>query len=479
MVRNVESWRRIWGMLSLTRGKARSDDPGVNVSPRARGPAPVGLLCGVLATATLAACAEDALYVPPPADCELDSQKEWVYDTMEYAYLFRTELAPKDTVDFEAFETPEVLLAALRVSPDRWSRVSDKEKSDALFMEGKTIGTGLLTKWTEDDTLRVAFIYPESPAEQAGIARGDTIVSVNGTPALDRVSLPWGENEPGVVESIEVLPLGAAADATPTAIDLTRDWFTIATVPQTAVIDAQGTKVGYLHFKSFVEPSIDALNEAFAEFQAQGVTRVVVDMRYNGGGLVKVARHLMHLLAGANNAGEVAYRVVYNDNLQEANATHDFQAIERSIALDRVVFITTGSTASASELVINAVRPWVDVTIVGTTTAGKPVGSNSFEFCEKLLYPISFKLVNADDEGEYFDGLTPDCEAADDLDHPLASPEEGALAVSLSAATTGGCGDAPLEGALPIVDGAPASPAITVGDDVPEGAVEQAVTLTR
>lgn len=422
------------------------------------------------------ACAEDALYVPPPDDCAVETQKEWVYDTMDYAYLFRTALTPKQEVDFDAFESPEELLSALRVSPDRWSRVADKETSDALFMEGKTIGTGLIAKWTEAGTLRVAFVYPESPAEQAGILRGDTIVSVNGTPALDNVALPWGENEPGVVEMIELLPLGAPVDAAPSAISLTRDWFTIATVPQRAVLDFGGSKVGYLHFKSFVEPSIPALDEAFAAFQADGVTRVVVDMRYNGGGLVKVARHLMHLLAGAANAGEVAYRVVYNDNLKDSNVTHDLQNLERSIDLEKVVFITTKSTASASELVINAVRPWVDVTIVGATTSGKPVGSNSFEFCEKLLFPISFKLVNVDDEGDYFDGIVPDCEVADDLDHALASPDEAALAVSLIAATMGGCGDAPLESALPLAAGTISEPVIEIGDDVPEGAVHTSLT---
>ncbi|MDV7398946.1 hypothetical protein RZS08_46490, partial [Arthrospira platensis SPKY1] len=112
------------------------------------------LVGGALVSTSLLGCGEDALYVPPPADCEIDSQKEWVYDTMDYAYLFRTELSPKESVDFAAFETPEELLSSLRVSPDRWSRVSDKATSDALFMEGKTIGTGLIAKWTEEDTLR-------------------------------------------------------------------------------------------------------------------------------------------------------------------------------------------------------------------------------------------------------------------------------------------------------------------------------------
>lgn len=477
MSRNVGMWSHVLSALGVDGRSRRSPVPSATAtSSRAERSIASVVMCTVLGVTGLAACGEDALYVPPPADCELESQKEWVYDTMDYAYLFRTELAPKDSVDFTAFETPEELLTSLRVSPDRWSRVSDKATSDALFMEGKTIGTGLTAKWMEDGTLRVAFIFPGSPADLAGIVRGDTIVSVNGTAALDNVSLPWGENEPGVTESIEVRPLGAAADATPTPFEITRDWFDIATVPQRSVIDVNGTKVGYLHFKSFVDPSIPALNEAFAEFQAEGVTRVVVDMRYNGGGLVKVARHLMHLLVGASNAGEVAYRVVYNDNLKGSNVTHDLQKIERSIALDEVVFITTRSTASASELVINAVRPWVNVTIVGTTTAGKPVGSNSFEFCEKLLFPISFKLVNADGEGDYYDGLTPDCEAEDDLDHPLAAPEETALAVSLVAATTGSCGDAPLKGTLPLVDGARSTPAFVVGDDVPEGAVEDLVT---
>jgi C-terminal processing protease CtpA/Prc len=102
--------------------------------------------------------------------------------------------------------------------------------------------------------------------------------------------------------------------------------------------------------------------------------------------------------------------------------------------------IATGASASASELIVNALRPFIPVVLVGETTFGKPVGQYGIEFCDKVLAPVSFTLRNARGEGDYFGGFAPDCPAADDVAHDLGDPNEASLAVALTVARTGSCG---------------------------------------
>ena len=102
-----------------------------------------------------------------------------------------------------------------------------------------------------------------------------------------------------------------------------------------------------------------------------------------------------------------------------------------AVTLDRVFVITTRSSASASELIINALRPFMPVITIGDTTYGKPVGQYGLEFCDKVLAPVSFTIRNANGEGDYFDGIAPTCPAPDDLDHQIADLEEGSLAEAL------------------------------------------------
>jgi hypothetical protein len=147
-------------------------------------------------------------------------------------------------------------------------------------------------------------------------------------------------------------------------------------------------------------------------------------------------------LVGDEASGEVAYRTDYAEGLSEANNTRRLSRQGASLAtLDHVVFITTGSTASASELVINAVRPWTTVSVVGSETAGKPVGSAQFAFCDKAAYPITFRLLNARGEGDYFDGFAPDCASPDDLSARLGAPDEASMTAALARLSGESCPD--------------------------------------
>jgi len=180
-------------------------------------------------------------------------------------------------------------------------------------------------------------------------------------------------------------------------------------------------------------------------FEAAGVTALVVDLRYNGGGLVLTAQRLADLIAGFIAAGQVQSQTLYNSGKSSLDTTTLFQQRPESLPLlQQVVFITTGSSASASELVVNALGPHTVVRLVGTTTFGKPVGQNALSYCggDRLLRAVTFETVNSLGEGQYYDGLAVDCPAPDDLERPLGDPLEASLASALSLIESGNCSTA-------------------------------------
>jgi carboxyl-terminal processing protease len=215
---------------------------------------------------------------------------------------------------------------------------------------------------------------------------------------------------------------------------------TIPTVSLTRVVEVDGRRVGYVFFRNFVQPSTAALNAAFEALKAANVNELVLDLRYNGGGLVDVAVHLGSLIGGSRTAGQVMLNYTHNDVIGPLfNKTTRFTSPEQALSLQRLFVITTRSSASASELIINSMRPYMPVIVIGDTTYGKPVGQYGLRFCEKILAPVSFSIRNANDEGDFFDGIAPTCTAGDDYLHQLGDAEEASFAEALSYIRTGSC----------------------------------------
>jgi hypothetical protein len=129
------------------------------------------------------------------------------------------------------------------------------------------------------------------------------------------------------------------------------------------------------------------------------------------------------------------------------NTTTFFNRLGNSVSLSRLVVIASGRTASASELVINGMDPHVEVTIVGANTFGKPVGQVGLDFCEQILRPTAFQTTNANDFGDYFDGLPVDCAAADDLDVAVGADTDPNMVAALGFLDTGACPAASLPAA--------------------------------
>jgi C-terminal processing protease CtpA/Prc len=197
--------------------------------------------------------------------------------------------------------------------------------------------------------------------------------------------------------------------------------------------------VAYIHFRNFVQPAVDALNAAFTRVREAGATELVLDLRYNGGGLVSVAQHLAGLVGGDPLVGKVFVQFTHNDKQTSHDTAYRFEAKPQGLHASRLVVIATRGSASASEAVINGLRPYMDVKVVGERTYGKPVGQYGFDFCDEVLYPVAFLVTNARGEADYFDGIPADCAAADDVDHALASPQEASLAEALYLLRHGRC----------------------------------------
>ena len=386
-------------------------------------------------------CPWTAFAQNPPASCNTTSQNLWVRDQLNTYYYWYQHLP--SNVNPASFNSPEAYLDAVRYRPidATFSYITPAASNDAFYSDSQFIGYGFGNQTTTTE-IRVLQVYDDSPASEAGLSRGDRILTVNGQTVAAMVTngtigSAFGAADIGVVSTIEWETLAGQRRSARMVTRLV----TIPTVSLTRVVDIDGRRVGYLFFRNFVQPSRAALSDAFAALKAAGATELVLDLRYNGGGLVDIAVHLGSLIGGSRTNGQVMLNYVHNDKIGPAgfDKTIRFANPEQALNLQRLVVITTRSSASASELVINSLRPFIPVTIIGDTTYGKPVGQYQLRFCDKVLVPVSFSIKNANLEGDFFDGLAVDCAAGDDYLHQLGDTAEASFAEALTFIRTGAC----------------------------------------
>ena len=377
-------------------------------------------------------------YAQGPSSCSTTGQNTYVRDVLRDFYLWYQHLPNANP---SRYSSPEAYLEAVRYKPldSHFSYITSRAANDAFYSDSQFIGYGLSTT-TSDTEMRVLQVFDDSPASEAGLARGDRILEINGRSVSSLISSgqignAFGPSEIGVESRVRF----AHRNGDEHTQTMTKRLVTIPTVSLTRVFEIEGRKVGYLFFRNFVRPSYQALDDAFAALKEARVEDLVLDLRYNGGGLVDVAVHLSSLIGGAVTRGNVFAEFRHNDRQTRYNETLRFEETQQTLNLSRLFVIATRSSASASELVINSLRPFIPVTVIGDRTYGKPVGQYGFEFCDKVLAPVAFSLVNADGNGDYFDGIAADCAAPDDIEHDLGAGDEGSLAEALHVIRTGSC----------------------------------------
>jgi C-terminal processing protease CtpA/Prc len=372
----------------------------------------------------------------------VDGQKQFVIDAMRDVYYWN-DLLPAN-IDLNAYATPEDLLAFLiSFQPlDDFSYI-DLAASDAQFFgEGQYEGFGFSSRFEMADDLRFLRVFASSPAASAGFARGQQILMLNGRTIAD---IEANEGV-GALFALPTLDFTIRRpDNSEETLTVMQGLVTIDPLPQWRIINlAGGTSVGYLELVTFIGTADSAFANVFSAFQQANVSDVIIDLRYNGGGLVSTTELLGNYLGGAIAVDPVFSKTIFNANNAGSNRIAFFQNLLESISLSRLIVIATDRTASASELITNSMESHVEVSIVGSVTRGKPVGQLGIPFCEKILRPTSFETVNADDEGGYFDGLPVDCPVQDNVLIPIGDDADPNMTTALYFLENGACPPAPL-----------------------------------
>nr|WP_314546655.1 S41 family peptidase [uncultured Massilia sp.] len=359
---------------------------------------------------------------------------------------------------FDVLKTPAV--TASGQLKDRFHFTYATAEWEALSTAGEAVGYGV--SWatnssTAPRTWLAAVVEPGSPAAKAGLQRGDMLTAVDG---VDFVNTTTSEG----VDKLNagLFPAGAGERHTLTVqrgggtVAATMDAAVVASsaVKNTKVIDTPTGKVGYLTFDDHNAVAEKQLIDAFTQLKAQNVSDLVIDMRYNGGGLLYVASELAYMVAGPSSANQVFERLNYNDKrapeapLLFRNTAYGFPAPNPAqagqalpyLGLKHVTVLTTADTCSASETVINGLRGIdVQVDVIGGQTCGKPYGFTPVDNCGTTYFSIEFAGVNAKGFGDFADGFAPTCTVADDLSHAVGDPAEGMLAAALSYRASGTC----------------------------------------
>ena len=411
-----------------------------------------------LAFLFLAACSGDVAVdtAEQPGACSNDGQKQFVLDAL-YAWYLWNDLLPAD-INIGDYATPEELVTQVTrtFGPqqpgggplDRFSSVGSLQADQQFFGEGRYEGFGFSWRFEGSDMVFTR-VFTDSPAGLAGFARGQRVLTIDGRTIAE---IDANEGVSAALSGQTAVFQIENLDMSTFTTTVTKDIVTIDPVPQWRIID-QGDgqpPVGYVELATFISTADSELDTVFGNFLANGVRDVIIDLRYNGGGLVSTARLLGNLLGGLDNDGQVFSNTEFNADRAAANNSTEFFARQASsVSLDRLIIIASRGTASASELVTNSLDPYLagGVYIVGDNTFGKPVGQIGLEFCEKILRPTSFKLTNAAGFGDYFDGLPVDCPAPDDSSIPVGDDVDPNVVAALSYVNGAGCPAASLPGA--------------------------------
>lgn len=372
------------------------------------------------------------------------------------------------------FTSPRDLFEALRYQPqtvDRFSRIFENYIALEQLLDGNFTTNGMefqLFRFSETTTNRygiVTHVLPNTSAEFQGVKRGDIFYGVDGVQLTEsNISQLLGQNS-------YMINLGSynnngtpettddTVETTSETIDLIKAQYSENPIYINNILNVDNKQIGYLMYNGFTgtDQYNSQLNDVFGSFKSAGINELVLDLRYNSGGSVNSAILLSSLITG-QFTGEIFSTQEWNSQFQEAieNENPEFlidrftdrlnNASINSLELSKVYILTTGRSASASELVINSLRPYINVVQIGTTTTGKYQASrivyDSPNFSREnanaghtyAMLPLIYKSLNANGVTDYFDGLEPDITISEQVRNlgVLGDENEPYLAAAIS-----------------------------------------------
>lgn len=394
----------------------------------------------------------------------------WVTENMRDVYYWNTSIPQDRNLDFEL--DPEDFFETVLHQDDRFSWIQlAKDLEDNLSGVSTTVGLGiglLQINRAGDVIISVRYALAGSPADKAGITRGDIITAINGrTITVDNyqdVLNAYYGSAPFTVQLAHINDSDQIVDDDEIELTPVQEFQEQAIHLDSVITTPGGKKVGYLFYNRFLNNQPNELLAAFDKFKTAGVSDLVLDLRYNGGGGIWIAAIMSGLIQANFNKNETFIQYKYNSNYgtdtytyyglfggdsddveEVASADDVIAAIEAlNLNLAKVYIIATNYSASASELVINNLRPFLqdaNVIHVGETTVGKNEGSITIvderdpPQIEWGIQPIVVKLANKAGFGDYPEGLEPQHEV-DEWDYlpwaPVGSLDDPLLATAIS-----------------------------------------------
>ena len=400
---------------------------------------------------------------PEPAACGEEGKKQFVELRADQYYLWYQELArvsPDDYATAQAYlDALTAPLAVDRRDPG-FSYLTTKAADDARGATGAYVGFGFRYRCDNTACFFFSDILQGGPAGDAGFTRGDEVLAVdtgNGYETIDQLIARnvttlelFGASEEGVARGFRVRK--ASGEIVEEVIEK-RELDTPPLAVEPLLLPREGlSPVGYLNLRSFITSANLELEGATSYFKENNVTDLIVDLRYNGGGYLSVADRMLDLLGGLVAEDERSFWITHNDKQSDLDQGAVFAELPQSMAPIRIAFITTGGTASASELVINGLAPYIEVVLVGEDTLGKAVGQYAFDQnqlseyaeCDTRLRLVAFEIVNGEGDGGYYTGLVDSgrftlCPAADDVTRDWGDPLEASVTTALGWLNQGVC----------------------------------------
>ncbi len=442
----------------------------------------------------VSSCKKDApVVIPDPpvtpgaSGTRAELTRDSIYLYAQQTYYWNDGLPSYEIFKPRSYESNQAVLDAIINAPgsskptDKYSFLDDGTVSDELSGVSGDYGFSVFYNGefgTSD--LRVKYVSPNSPAAGKGLKRGYRITSLNGrTDLRSDVSANVTFVSNAVFGSASSISMTVVRpDGTSTELTINRGTYATTPIFYSGVYTVGAKKIGYIVYNSFTTNSRDALRNVFSGFEQAGVSELVVDLRYNGGGSVATADLFTNLIAPASLNGTIMYTTHWTKSMQDGKATIlanqplldangklqpftggvnglyatyadiDYKptvsagnvetfAKAGAANISRVYFLVLSGTASASELLINNLKPVMDVKLIGRTTYGKPVGFFAINIDKIDLYVPQFETKNSQNVGGYYNGLTVDYTIPDDVTRDFGDSSEALLSAALNYAQKG------------------------------------------
>ena len=358
-------------------------------------------------------------------------EKQFLHHLFLTEYLWSYDVA--SNIDYAQYTDPQLMINDLRITPpDEWSFTMTQQEYEN-YANQKTVGFGF--GYTPDF---VVYLVRINAPVYGLLFRGDQILEINGE-AVTNTLVSQASQNLNINSTFTVLRDGSEINVTLTPSEYS---FNVSL----GKIITQGTKeVGYLRFDSFTESSVAEFETIFSTFYNENIDELVIDLRYNGGGSVATASALLDNITNAYASQRQMY-LDWNANYKHNNTSYTFEDADmqdgNELNMQRVFFLVTGNSASASEAVVSALMPYLgadNVITIGDDTHGKPVGMSGKTYGLNYYFLINFLVRNNAGDTTSFDGIPTTCTADDDLTHLMGDENETMLNTALYYIEHGSC----------------------------------------